>query len=193
LAAGALLAMQMAGQPAGAAPPPRADWHSFGGDSSEQHYSPLDQISTANVQGLGLAWSYDVDTFDSYTQPIEVGGVVYFAAGLSVITALDARTGKLLWRYDPDVAGQPEAKTKMRAGWGTRGIAYKDGLVFTATREGAAGGGGCPHRQAALAGEDAGRGRGRLYHRAAMGGGRCGDQRLWRRGLQPHARLCDGL
>ncbi|CAN5156587.1 PQQ-dependent methanol/ethanol family dehydrogenase [soil metagenome] len=112
------------------------NWANFGGDGSEQHYSPLAQITENNVSKLGLAWSYDIDTFDSYTQPLEVNGVLYFAVGHSVMHALDARTGKLLWQYDPDVASQPEAKTRMRAGWGTRGIAYKDGMVFTATRDG---------------------------------------------------------
>ncbi|WP_068090359.1 PQQ-dependent dehydrogenase, methanol/ethanol family [Novosphingobium rosa] len=129
--------VQGAGWAGGPTPAPaRSDWHAFGGDSTEQHYSPLDQINQGNVSQLGLAWTYDIDTFDSYTQPLEVDGVVYFAVGNSVIHALDARTGKLLWQYDPDVASQPEAKTRMRAGWGTRGIAYKDGMVFTATREG---------------------------------------------------------
>lgn len=116
--------------------PAAVNWSSFGGDDSEQHYSPLAQISEANVGKLGLAWSYDVDTSDSYTQPLEVNGVIYFAVGLSVVHAVDARTGKLLWQYDPDVASQPEAKWRLRAGWGTRGIAYKDGTIFTATREG---------------------------------------------------------
>jgi quinohemoprotein ethanol dehydrogenase len=46
------------------------DWFSFGGDDSEQHYSPLAQITPANVSRLGLAWSYDIDTFDAYTQPL---------------------------------------------------------------------------------------------------------------------------
>lgn len=54
----------------------RADWTSFGGDSDEQHYSPLAQINSGNVGKLGLAWYYDIDTFDSYTQPLEVNGVV---------------------------------------------------------------------------------------------------------------------
>ncbi|WP_336962724.1 PQQ-dependent dehydrogenase, methanol/ethanol family [Sphingobium aquiterrae] len=135
LCAGLVLHSAASAEGAGATQP-RADWNSFGGDSSEQHYSPLTQITDANVGKLGLAWSYDIDTFDSYTQPLAVNGVVYFAVGLSVVHALDARTGKLLWQYDPDVAGQPEAATRMRAGWGTRGIAYKDGTVFTATREG---------------------------------------------------------
>ncbi|BAV63658.1 PQQ-dependent dehydrogenase, methanol/ethanol family [Sphingobium cloacae] len=113
-----------------------ANWSSYGGDDNEQHYSRLEDVNEQNVGKLGLAWSYDIDTFDSYSQPLQVDGVLYFAVGLSVVHALDARTGKLLWQYDPDVASQPEAKTRQRAGWGTRGIAYKDGLVFTATREG---------------------------------------------------------
>lgn len=112
------------------------NWTSYGGDANEQHFSALEQITDQNIGELGLAWSYDIDTFDSYTQPLEVDGVVYFAVGLSVVHALDAKTGELLWQYDPEVASQPEAKTRMRAGWGTRGIAYKDGTIFTATREG---------------------------------------------------------
>lgn len=118
------------------APEEGRDWFSFGGDDNERHYSSLDQINTGNVARLGLAWSYDIDAFDAYTQPLEVNGVVYFAAGLSVIHALDARTGKLLWQYDPKVAEAPEAQWRMRAGWGVRGIAYRDGKIFTATREG---------------------------------------------------------
>ncbi len=112
------------------------DWYSFGGDDDGQHYSPLAQINQQNVKGLGLAWSYDIDTFDAYTQPLEVNGVVYFAAGHSVIHALDARTGRLLWQYDPKVAEAPEAQWRMRAGWGVRGIAFRDGKVITATRDG---------------------------------------------------------
>ncbi|KEQ52287.1 PQQ-dependent dehydrogenase, methanol/ethanol family [Sphingobium chlorophenolicum] len=139
LAAGAALLALSTGvisRSAQSAGPAATNWSSFGGDDQEQHYSPLAQIGEANVAKLGLAWSYDVDSFDSYTQPLAVDGVIYFAVGLSVVHAVDARTGKLLWQYDPDVASQPEAQWRMRAGWGTRGIAYKDGMVFTATREG---------------------------------------------------------
>jgi quinohemoprotein ethanol dehydrogenase len=112
------------------------DWYSFGGTDSADHYSSLRQISASNVSKLGLVWSYDIDTFDGYTEPLEVNGTVYFAVGHSVIHALDARTGKLLWQYDPQVAEQPAAETRLRAGWGIRGIAYRDGKVFTGTRDG---------------------------------------------------------
>ncbi|MGE4410832.1 MAG: PQQ-dependent dehydrogenase, methanol/ethanol family [Sphingobium sp.] len=112
------------------------DWTSYGGDSRELHYSPLSEISDKNIKDLGLVWSYDIDAHDAYTTPLEVGGVLYFAVGMSVLQALDARTGKELWTYDPDVASQPEAKVRARAGWAVRGIAYADGKVFVATREG---------------------------------------------------------
>ena len=112
------------------------DWYSFGGGDDGRHYSALNQIDQQNVGKLGLAWSYDIDTFDAYTEPLAVNGVVYFAAGHSVIHALDARTGKLLWQYDPKVAEAPEAQWRMRAGWGIRGIAWRDGRVITATRDG---------------------------------------------------------
>lgn len=112
------------------------DWYTFGGNENQDHYSPLAQINQANVKGLGLAWSYDLDTFDGYTQPLEVAGTLYFAVGHSVIHALDARTGKLKWQYDPKVADAPEAQWRMRAGWGIRGIAFRDNKVITATRDG---------------------------------------------------------
>ena len=111
-----------------------ADWPGYGG-MNEAHYSPLKEITDKNVGRLGLAWFHDIEVGpSSYTAPIAVGGVLYFAGGHSVVHALDARTGKLLWRYDPEVwkvAGQ-----KMRAAWGSRGIAYANGRVFTGTLDG---------------------------------------------------------
>ena len=111
-----------------------ADWPSYAG-TAEDHYSPLRQIDDQNVARLGLAWSYDIDTTpNAYSAPIAVDGILYFGAGYSVIHAIDARTGKLLWKYDPEApkaAGQ-----KMRAAWGIRGIAFADGRIFTGTIDG---------------------------------------------------------
>jgi quinohemoprotein ethanol dehydrogenase len=111
------------------------NWESYGGDRNANHFSPLDQINTSNITRLGLVWSYDIDVGpNAYTAPIAVDGIMYFAAGYSVVHALDARTGKELWRYDPEawkVAGQ-----KMRASWGSRGIAYAAGKVLVATVDG---------------------------------------------------------
>jgi len=128
----AVMAMLVASCVAGA--PDGTDWPGYGGPD-ENHYSPLDQINAGNVGKLGLAWHYDIDTGgSSLTAPVAVGGVIYFAAGLSIVHAIDAVTGKLLWKYDPQVgvaAGQ-----KMRAAWGSRGVAYANGKIFTGTLDG---------------------------------------------------------
>lgn len=110
------------------------DWTGYGG-TDEAHYSPLTQINDGTIKRLGLAWSYDIDTGgSSYSQPVAVGGVLYFVAGYGVVHALDARTGKLLWQYDPEtwkVAGE-----RMRMFWGTRGIAFASGRIFVGTADG---------------------------------------------------------
>ena len=90
----------------GGTPVSGRDWFSFGGDDDGLHYSPLGQINQANVKGLGLAWAYDIDAFDAYTQPLAVNGVLYFAAGHSVIHALDARSGQQLGQIGQNTFGQ---------------------------------------------------------------------------------------
>jgi quinohemoprotein ethanol dehydrogenase len=122
----------------GAAPAPPvlnyANWPGYGG-AGENHYSDLKQINAGNVARLGLASHYDIDTGgSSLTAPVAVDGILYFAAGLSVVHAVDAATGKLLWQYDPGVGRV--AGDKLRAAWGSRGIAYAHGQVFTGTVDG---------------------------------------------------------
>ncbi|SFR89021.1 quinohemoprotein ethanol dehydrogenase [Sphingomonas jatrophae] len=117
------------------APPPGGrDWARYGGDA-ENHYSPLDQINRGNVARLGLAWSLDLDDGpNAMSAPLAVDGIVYFTTGYSVVHAVDARTGQRLWRFDPQA---PErAGRKMRAAWGSRGIAFARGLIFTGTIDG---------------------------------------------------------
>ena len=110
------------------------DWPGYGRTFGEQHYSPLEEINQSNVRRLGLAWSMDLGPENSVTQPIAVDGVLYFATGYSVVHAVQAATGKLLWRYDPrapEVAG-----LNLRFGYGSRGIAWWNGRIFTGTQDG---------------------------------------------------------
>jgi quinohemoprotein ethanol dehydrogenase len=126
--------------PVRAASPSPADeadgtnWQNYGRTYSDAHFSPLTQINDGNVTRLGLAWAKDIQTFNSFTAPLEVDGVLYFALGHSVLHAMDARTGRLLWTYDPEV--WKLKSVKLRAGWGVRGIAFDHGKVFTGTRDG---------------------------------------------------------
>jgi glucose dehydrogenase len=111
-----------------------SDWAAFGRTFGEQHYSPLTEINDGTVKDLGLAWSLDLGPGNPVTGPIVVDGVIYFASGYSVVHAVDAASGKLLWSYDPKV---PEAAgRKLRQGWGSRGIAWWNGKVYTGTTDG---------------------------------------------------------
>jgi quinohemoprotein ethanol dehydrogenase len=110
------------------------DWPGYGRTFGELHYSPLAQIDQGNVDELGLAWSLDLGHENSVTQPIAVDGVLYFATGYSLVHAVDASSGKLLWRYDPRAA--EAAGDNLRAGWGSRGIAWWNDKIYTATQDG---------------------------------------------------------
>ena len=78
------------------------NWMSTGRTYDEQRYSPLKQISDKNVGQLGLAWSYKLDLDRGVeATPIVVDGVMYTTGPFSVVYALDARNGKLIWKYDP--------------------------------------------------------------------------------------------
>ncbi|MDM0047029.1 PQQ-dependent dehydrogenase, methanol/ethanol family [Variovorax dokdonensis] len=80
------------------------DWPSYGLDYAETRYSRLDQINTGNVKELGLAWSYDLEsTRGVEATPLVVDGIMYVTASWSVVHAIDARTGKRLWSFDPKV------------------------------------------------------------------------------------------
>jgi len=84
-------------------------WMSLGGNFKQQHYSILTNINADNVSDLGLAWMYDASSKRGRVQrgleatPIVVDGVLYTSGAWGVVYALDAKTGKEIWRYDPDV------------------------------------------------------------------------------------------
>lgn len=110
------------------------DWAGYGRTFGEQHYSPLTQINAKTVGRLGLAWSLDLDATNSVTQPIAVDGVLFFATGYSVIHAVEAASGRMLWSYDPKAASR--AGSNLRFGWGSRGIAWWNGRIYTGTQDG---------------------------------------------------------
>ncbi len=80
------------------------EWLSYGRTYDEQRYSPLDRINDNNVAELGLAWSFDVAApRGAEATPLIANGVLYVTEPWSVVQALDAKTGKPIWRYDPEV------------------------------------------------------------------------------------------
>ncbi|MDP6377805.1 MAG: PQQ-dependent dehydrogenase, methanol/ethanol family [Pseudomonadales bacterium] len=80
------------------------NWLLKGGDFTGQHYSPLAEINQRNINQLGLAWSADLPIPDGIsTTPIVVDGVIYLSGAYSVVLAIDASNGRILWSYDPGV------------------------------------------------------------------------------------------
>ena len=108
------------------------DWPAYGRTFSEQHFSPLEQINRQNVRRLGLAWTLELpDVWNVSSAPLAVDGVLYLAVGFSVMYAVDATSGEVLWRYDPQVA-----PAKMRMAWGIRGLAFWNGKVIAGVQDG---------------------------------------------------------
>ncbi len=112
-----------------------ANWPSFGRTYSETHASPLTDINAGNVSRLGLAWSLDLPGISNgATVPLAVDGAVFFTVGQSIVHAVDATSGRLLWRHDPEVA--KVAGRKLRITWGPRGIGYWEGKIYVGTTDG---------------------------------------------------------
>ena len=110
-------------------------WMSHGRTYSEERYSPLKQIDTANVEKLGLAWFADLDTSRGQeATPIVVDGVIYISTAWSKVKAYDARTGKPLWDFDPKVPGEWAVNTCCDVV--NRGVAVWQGKVFVGTVDG---------------------------------------------------------
>jgi quinohemoprotein ethanol dehydrogenase len=113
-----------------------ANWASHAGAADESGYSQLDEINASNVGKLGLAWALNLPgevTLEA--TPLAVDGVLYFTGSYSAVYAVDATTGKLLWKYDPQIwKVSPE---KMNLNFAVnRGAAYADGRVFAAALDG---------------------------------------------------------
>lgn len=83
------------------------NWMAHGRTYDEQRFSPLAAIHSDNVSQLGLSWYADLDTERGQeATPIVVDGVMYVSTAWSKVLALDARTGKQLWTFDPKVPGE---------------------------------------------------------------------------------------
>lgn len=111
------------------------DWITHGRNYGETRFSPLKQVSESNVGKLGLAWSFDTSTNRGLeATPIIVDGRMYTTGSWSIVFALDARTGKQLWQYDPQVPHRygPKACCDVV----NRGVAVYKGRVYVGTLDG---------------------------------------------------------
>ena len=106
-------------------------WITYGLDQAETRFSPLTDITPANVRDLGLSWAYEVGPGGGGQEatPLVSGGVIYGITNWSVVFAVDARTGKEKWRWDPWV-NQAATRPAICCGVVNRGLALYKGLIF---------------------------------------------------------------
>ena len=82
------------------------DWPAYGGHDGT-HYSSLSQINRDNVKKLVVAWKYDTgESGGLEANPIIVGKILYTTTPGRSVIALDAATGKLIWKFDFDLEGR---------------------------------------------------------------------------------------
>jgi membrane-bound PQQ-dependent dehydrogenase (glucose/quinate/shikimate family) len=110
----------------------RQEWRSYGGAPGGARFSPLEQIDRTNVRRLEQAWVYHTGELDlgmaesafrsafSCT-PLVIDGVMYLSTPSSRVIALDAETGREIWKFDP------QASKKVREFNANRGVSYWEG------------------------------------------------------------------
>ncbi|MBB6093312.1 alcohol dehydrogenase (cytochrome c)/quinohemoprotein ethanol dehydrogenase [Povalibacter uvarum] len=112
-----------------------SEWVTHGRTYDEQRYSPLARVTQDNVGKLGLAWYFDLDTSRGQeATPLLVDGTLYFTSAWSKAFAVDARTGKEKWRFDPQIAGDKAIDACCDVV--NRGVAAWGDKVFLGTLDG---------------------------------------------------------
>jgi len=112
-----------------------ADWTMYGRTNDEQRFSPLSQINEQNIGQLGLVWSRELGTTRGLeATPLVSSGVIYTTGEWSVAYALDAKSGEILWTFDPKVP-RIHART-ICCDVVNRGVALYHGKVYLGTLDG---------------------------------------------------------
>ncbi|HMI19776.1 MAG TPA: PQQ-binding-like beta-propeller repeat protein, partial [Sphingomonas sp.] len=123
------------------------DWGAYGASAYGDKWSPLTQITPANVSRLKVAWIYrtgdlkgpgDPGETTNEVTPIKIGDTVYLCTPHDHVVALDAETGREKWRFDPKITVSSKLQHLT-----CRGVAYHDAAEPGAT---AAANGECPQR-----------------------------------------------
>ncbi len=107
-------------------------WPAYGGGPETIRYSSLKQVNRKNVNKLKVAWTFDFGDERPGSQiqatPVQIGNVLYAISPASKVAALEADTGKLIWKFDPAAASGSKGGSR------TRGINYwtdgKESRVF---------------------------------------------------------------
>lgn len=105
------------------------NWLSYSRSYDNQRFSPLDQITAANVSELELQWVWQANSLEKFeATPLVVDGIMYTVQAPNDVVALDARTGRVFWTYHHE--NEP---ARTCCGRVNRGLAILDGVLFMGT------------------------------------------------------------
>ncbi|WWV48930.1 PQQ-dependent dehydrogenase, methanol/ethanol family [Pseudomonas silesiensis] len=112
-----------------------SQWLSHGRTYAEQRFSPLKQITEQNAGQIGLAWHLDLDNHRGLeATPLFSDGVLYASLSWSRAIAIDVKTGKQLWAFDPQIDRGKARDACCDAV--NRGVALWNGKVYIGTLDG---------------------------------------------------------
>ncbi|ERO64043.1 glucose dehydrogenase [Pseudomonas piscis] len=114
---------------------PEGDWQAYGRTEFGDRYSPLKQITPANLGKLQEAWRIRTGDMPTAKDPVEItnqntplkaNGMLYACTAHSKVLALDPDTGKEIWRFDPQIQGPNGDDFRGWAHMTCRGVSYYD-------------------------------------------------------------------
>jgi alcohol dehydrogenase (cytochrome c) len=109
------------------------NWLTYSGDVMGQRYSPLTQITPANVRTLELQWIFQANSLEKFeATPLAVDGVLYTVQPPNDVVAIDGATGRIFWTY----SHVPSNQTRPCCGRVNRGVAILGDSLFMATLDG---------------------------------------------------------
>jgi quinohemoprotein ethanol dehydrogenase len=117
--------------------PADGDWLSYGLTPGETRFSPLKQIDASNVKRLGLVWTYEAGEGggDQEATPLVWNNTIFGVTNWSIAFAVDARTGKEKWRWDPEV-NRDATRSRLCCGVVNRGLALYNNKVYLPVNDG---------------------------------------------------------
>jgi quinoprotein glucose dehydrogenase len=127
-----------------------ADWTAYGSTGFGTRYSSLHQITRDNVKDLKLAWEFrtgdtkrpdDPDEYTNEATPLKVGDLLYTCSPHQIVFALEAATGTLRWKFDPQTQ-----YNKTFQHMTCRGVSYHETKPGAVTADGAPAPADCPKR-----------------------------------------------
>lgn len=100
-----------------------SDWRNYGNTPGGTRFAPIDQINTSTVSGLKEIWRYRTGVEEDFkATPLAIDGALYFCTARNVLVALDAETGRQLWKFDPKLAASDDNQYAITC----RGVSYHE-------------------------------------------------------------------